>query len=140
VADDWVFLIDHSVQIGTVKVCVILGLRLRDVPYRTAIEKWSCWEATVRQSVEYVRTCGLSCDCEQELSSRLRALPPHERADALVAELVEFTRQQSQAARPGERLVGSTEVLESVFGKWQTLERQESRSGITSLVLSLAAC
>jgi hypothetical protein len=26
VADDWVYLIDHSVQIGTVKVCVILGI------------------------------------------------------------------------------------------------------------------
>lgn len=33
VADDWVYLIDHSVPIGTVKVCVILGLRLRDVPF-----------------------------------------------------------------------------------------------------------
>ena len=33
VADDWAYLIDHSVQIGTVKVCVILGLRLRDVPF-----------------------------------------------------------------------------------------------------------
>ena len=31
--DDWVWLIDHSVQIGTVKVCVILGIRLCDVPY-----------------------------------------------------------------------------------------------------------
>lgn len=33
VAEDWVYLIDHSVQIGTVKVCVILGLRLCDVPF-----------------------------------------------------------------------------------------------------------
>ena len=32
-AGDWVLLIDHSVQIGTVKVCVILGIRLCDVPY-----------------------------------------------------------------------------------------------------------
>ena len=32
VADDWVYLIDHSVQIGTVKVCVILGLRLSELP------------------------------------------------------------------------------------------------------------
>jgi hypothetical protein len=36
-------------------------------------------------------------------------------------------------------LVGSTEVLESVFGKWKTLERQEARQGITSLILSLGA-
>jgi hypothetical protein len=46
---------------------------------------------------------------------------------------------QSQAARPGERLVGSTEVLESVFGKWKAVERQESRNGITSLVFSLGS-
>ena len=32
-ADDGVFLIDHSVQIGTVKVGVIWGVRLCDVPY-----------------------------------------------------------------------------------------------------------
>ena len=27
-AGDWVLLIDHSVQIGTTKACVILGIRL----------------------------------------------------------------------------------------------------------------
>ena len=32
-ADDWVYIIDHSVQIGTVKVCLILGIRLSDLPY-----------------------------------------------------------------------------------------------------------
>jgi hypothetical protein len=66
-------------------------------------------------------------------------LPLDERDEVLAAELSEFVRMQSQAARPGERLVGSTEVLESVFGKWKTLEHQESRSGITSLVLSLGS-
>jgi len=29
----WALLIDHSVQIGTVKVCVILGVRLDEIPY-----------------------------------------------------------------------------------------------------------
>jgi hypothetical protein len=36
-------------------------------------------------------------------------------------------------------LVGSTEVLESLFGKWKMLERQEPQSGITGLILSLGA-
>src|SRR3954454_7424163 len=31
-ADDWAWLIDHSVQIGTEKVLVILGIRLVDLP------------------------------------------------------------------------------------------------------------
>ena len=85
--------------------------------FRAALEQWSRWEATVRGSVEFVRTHGLSHGCESELSACLLALPPHERDEVLATELSEFARMQSQAARPGERLVGSTEVLESVFGK-----------------------
>jgi hypothetical protein len=107
--------------------------------FRASLQEWSRWEATVRNGVEFLRTRGLSCSCQMDLCACLQALPPDERDDALAAELTEFAGQQCQAARPGERLVGSTEVLESVFGKWKTLERQESRSGITTLVLSLGS-
>ena len=31
-ASDWVYMIDHSIQIGTLKLCLILGIRLRDLP------------------------------------------------------------------------------------------------------------
>jgi hypothetical protein len=107
--------------------------------FRGSLEAWSRWEATVRESVEFVRTRGLSCSCQLTLSARLQTLPPEARDEVLAAELCEFVGAQSQAARPGERLVGSTEILESVFGKWKALERQESRNGITSLVLSLGS-
>lgn len=107
--------------------------------FRPALENWSRWEATVRDSVEYVRTHGLSCSCQIALTARLQALPPEQRDDVLIAELCEFVGLQSQAARPGERLVGSTEVLESVFGKWKALERQEGGNGITSLIVSLGS-
>lgn len=107
--------------------------------FRAPLEAWSRGEATVRGSVEFLRTRGLSCRCQFDLLSHLQALPPEEYDSVLAAELCEFAGLQSQFARPGERLVGSTEVLESVFGKWKTLERQESRNGITSLVLSLGS-
>ena len=42
--------------------------------------------------------------------------------------------------RRGERLPGSSEVLESCFGKFKTLEREQSKGGFTSLLLALAAC
>ncbi|MGB6044391.1 MAG: hypothetical protein WBF93_14630 [Pirellulales bacterium] len=110
---------------------------LRD--YRTSIEKWSRWEATVRASVSYVRTRGLSVDSESGLHAHLSELRPELSDEALATELGTFVRESSAAARPGECLVGSTEVLESLFGKWKTLERQESQSGITGLILSLGA-
>jgi hypothetical protein len=110
---------------------------LRD--YRTVIEKWSRWEATVRASVSYVRTHGLSADSASRLRAHLSELPPELSDQKLTTELETFVDQSSAAAGPHECLVGSTEVLESLFGKWKTLERQESQSGITGLVLSLGA-
>jgi len=107
--------------------------------FRESIGAWSRSEATVRSVVEFVRTRGLSITAAVELTARLNSLPAGERDDALAAEFIEFVRVQSSSARPGERLVGSTEVLESLFGKWKHLERQESRSGVTGFVLSLGA-
>ena len=40
---------------------------------------------------------------------------------------------------PGERLLGSTEILESLIGKGKRLEGQQSKGGFTKMVLSLAA-
>ena len=110
---------------------------LRD--YRAAIETWSRWEATVRASVSYVRTRGLSVDSESGLHAHLSELPAELSDETLAMELGSFVRESSVAAEPGECLIGSTEVLESLFGKWKTLERQESQSGITGLILSLGA-
>jgi hypothetical protein len=107
--------------------------------YRSSIEKWSRWEATVRASVSYVRTRGLSVDSESELREHLSKLPPERYDETLATELEAFVRESSASARHKECLVGSTEVLESLFGKWKTLERQESQSGITGLILSLGA-
>jgi hypothetical protein len=107
--------------------------------YRNSIEKWSRWEATVRASVSYVRTQGLSSGSESELREHLSKVLPELIDEALATELATFVRESSASAKSDECLIGSTEVLESLFGKWKTLERQESQSGITGLILSLGA-
>ena len=107
--------------------------------YRGAIRAWSRWESTVSGCLESVRTQGLSVGSDKQLERRLRERPTEQRDQRLESELIEFVRQQSLLALPGEQLVGSTEILESVFGKWKALERQESNSGITSLILSLGS-
>ena len=42
--------------------------------------------------------------------------------------------------KPGERIPFTSEVIESAFGKYKTVERDQSKGGFTSLVLALAAC
>ena len=60
-------------------------------------------------------------------------------AQQLAGELVEFVRCQEAKARPEERFPGSTEVLESCFGKFKQLEKQQSRGGFTQLLLGFGA-
>ena len=170
VADDWVYLIDHSVQIGSVKVCVIVGLRLSELPsparplrqedvrLRALLPtEHSNGEMVAGQLEQTARRTGIPREIVSDHGSDVKkgselfaarhaqtqvvydaahhgagVLKRRFEADARWADLITRTR-------PGERLVGSTEVLESVFGKWKTLERQESNSGITSFLLSLGA-
>jgi hypothetical protein len=56
-----------------------------------------------------------------------------------VNELVAFVAQQARWTRRGERLPGSTEVLESCFGRFKQMEKQQARGGFTSLLLGFGA-
>src|SRR5207249_3566830 len=73
----------------------------------------------------------------------LRAVLPgpllHGSSRLLASALVGFVAEQSAKARPGERLVGSTEVLESGFAKLKNLEKGQARGGFTGLVLGWGA-
>lgn len=53
--------------------------------------------------------------------------------------MLEFVKQESQKAGKNERLLGSSEVIESVFGKMKRLEQDQAKSGFTIFILSLAA-
>ena len=54
-------------------------------------------------------------------------------------QLLAFVKKESLKARPEERLLGSSEIIESVFGKLKRLEQNQAKSGFTGLVLSVAA-
>jgi hypothetical protein len=57
----------------------------------------------------------------------------------LASEMVAYVADQCQGLNPGERVPGSTQVLESCFGTLKALEKDHCRSGFTGLVLGLAA-
>ena len=107
--------------------------------FRGVLGEWSRWEATVRNSVEFLRVHGFYRQCETDLAAHLSERPSAERHRRMEAELIAFAGDQSASARAGERLVGSSEVEESVFGKLKALEGDQSRSGFTRYVLSLGA-
>ena len=111
---------------------------LRD--YREAIEQWSQWHEVIQVVVRQVRRCGIGKDSVETLRHRLEAmkLSPSGRDAANV--MLIFVRLHATAVRrPGELLIASTEILESLFGELKTLERQQAGSGLTGLMLALGA-
>lgn len=107
--------------------------------YDDALQEWSEYQSLLEKCVDFIRRTGYSTDASRELSARLM---PQVRTDAgqlLADELVAFVEQESSQARPGERLPGSTEVLESSFGKLKSLEGDQNKGGFTTLLLAYAA-
>jgi hypothetical protein len=51
--------------------------------------------------------------------------------------IVRFVKEEK--AKEGERLLGSSEVIESVFGKFKRLAGTHAKSGITGLLLAVGA-
>ena len=54
--------------------------------------------------------------------------------------MIGFVADQATVLRSGvERLIASTEILESLFGNLKNLEQQQSQSGLTGLMLAMGA-
>ena len=107
--------------------------------FREPISEWA--ELTeVAISVEsFVRKQGLWRGCEAELAQCLDPAASSPRASQLREQLLDFVTAQSSQAKPNERLLGSSEIIESVLGKTKRLEQDQSKSGFTALILGAAA-
>lgn len=105
--------------------------------YREALEEWSAWHDVIKQTLDFVRSHGYYVGAGLKLAA---ALPEASgTAGELREQLIAFVRAESAKAETGERLPGSTEVLESCFGKLKALEQDQSKSGFTGLVLCVGA-
>jgi hypothetical protein len=106
--------------------------------FREALGEWSAAHAVIEGVLAFVRDRGLYVGAGSDLAA---AVPPPSgtAAQELQKQLIAFVTSEASKARPGEVLPGTTEVLESCFGKLKALEAGHSKSGFTGLVLSLGA-
>jgi len=73
------------------------------------------------------------------LQQRLDGLGINAAAQAMERATLEFVAEQSAHARPRERLIGSSEVLESLIGKYKHLQGTHSHGGMTPQLLAFGA-
>jgi hypothetical protein len=107
--------------------------------YRPALLEWSELMTVARLGEDFVRRHGLYAGAADDLALRRPAQLSSLKAGEMWCDLLDHVAQQAAQARPGERLPGSTEVLESSFGKLKQLEKDQNRSGFTALLLGLGA-
>jgi hypothetical protein len=100
---------------------------------------WRQWYRVAARAEQAVRNLGLHVGAAADLQRGLVPLAQDATSRAMAAELVAFVAEQSRGVRPGEKVPGSTEALESCFGTLKALEKDHSRSGFTGLVLGLGA-
>lgn len=103
------------------------------------LREWSEYMAVIDTTLDYVRTEGYTSRSGTELRDMLEALHLGPPARTLATELAAFVRDQVAPIPAGQRFPGSTEVLESCFGKLKAIEQHHSRSGFTGLILSVGA-
>jgi hypothetical protein len=98
------------------------------------------WKAKCREAKRMLkRQRGLYHGVHRELEAHLKPLAATEQAQQVMAELVAFVAQEAAKARHGERLLGSSESIESVLGKQKHLEQDQAKNGFAGFLLALCA-
>lgn len=112
-----------------------LGWLRKFVPH---VRRWGEMLSVVGTVEHYVRHEGIHPQAAEELAAALPK-PTTPAAWRLRKDLLEFVRIQSQQAKEGERLLGSSEVLESIIGKFKHLAGERGQHGLTGMVLAIGA-
>lgn len=107
--------------------------------YREELGEWSQMMELVVRAEKFVREKGLYQESHHWLEKELKVRVATDRTQRMKEELVRFVQAESQQAKPGERLVGSSEVIESVLGKFKRMEDAQAKSGVTGMLLALGA-
>lgn len=108
--------------------------------YREPLAQWRQMQAMVDRTVDWVRRYGLYHDIAEDLGMELEKLGESRGGAQRVRDaLLAYVSSESAKARAGERLPGSSEVIESCFGRLKGLEGEHQKCGFTSMVLALGA-
>jgi hypothetical protein len=107
--------------------------------FRAPLRDWGELLQIVDTTNQWVRSQGLYPGCAQALAPQVTVLACTARGQRVAQHLLAFVETEAAKAAPQERFLGSSEVIESVFGKFKRLEQHQAHSGFTGLVLAVGA-
>jgi hypothetical protein len=104
--------------------------------YRAALGRWSelLWIARTAEKLVQGGVHSSICD---ELQSQLQPSVTTAASRRMSRAVLAFLAEQSAGMSADERLIGSTEVLESIIGKYKRVQSSYSKGGMTAMLLSI---
>ena len=114
------------------------------VDYKGFIEQLKQLDQINRCARQHIREHGISKNTAEQIDIQLeeaiKEAPFNLIACEYAGKLIDFLTEQSRIVPPNQVWIGSSEIIESLFGKLKCLEQNQHKSGFTSLVLGVAAC
>jgi hypothetical protein len=129
----------------------VFGVRKSEAMLKTLLEQFG-WVRSYKHMVQEVaellligrivrqkiRTGGIHKKTPDELERMLQDLAVGERANQFAGDIIDFVTEQAEGIE--KVALGSTEIIESSFGKMKQLMDEDTKDGFTPFVLSLSAC
>jgi hypothetical protein len=107
--------------------------------YRNDIEYWNRIIEIGKAARHVVRIEGIHMNIVDSFEQAISLMKIGARELQFANQLTEFLLSQSKGIKFGEWFIGSSEILESLFGKIKYMEREQRAFGFTSLLLAAMA-
>jgi hypothetical protein len=108
--------------------------------YQFALPNYRYFQEICEYALEIVHTQGYFSGMENEFCKRIKHISTtDERRISFQNRIKAVLEIEGQKIPRDAHYLGSTEILESLFGKFKAIERHHASSGLTSLVLAIPA-
>jgi hypothetical protein len=93
----------------------------------------------IKAVCEIIKASGINAQNTHRCRQKIEEIAQTPGARTFGARVMEFLDAQTALAKPGETLLGASDVIESVFGKYKSVVERSPLKVITEMVLTIAA-
>jgi len=107
--------------------------------YQPDIASWTRLIQVSELAVKHISENGVYRGLSDKLLFKFEMIATCPLSQQLSELIIEDTMKNEFKVKPGHKTIGSSDIIESLFGCFKNLEKQQSSSGFTGLVLAIPA-
>jgi len=105
--------------------------------FEKELHEWAELLTVIEATEKYVRRKGYHKQAPRELKQVLHPLAKENSSQRLMKGLLDFIQQEIGKLKSGQCVLGHTEVLESLLGKYKQIQGRHSQGGMTASLLNI---